>query len=137
MKLENNWRQKSIENLEQKINSSVNKDEDSHLIRTCYYLSKKPIQDFTTEDLRIMIGQEIGLFFLMPIAIEILTKNVFAEGDLYEGDLLKSILDINTVFWNNNKNYWLQLNEIIKNNYQEIEEMKFDTHKFYSNKHSL
>ena len=129
-KLENNWRQKSLESLEKKTWPALSSDEGSYLIKTCNSLRKKQLQDFTTEDLRIMIGQEIGLYFLMPLAIGTLTDNLFAEGDYYEGDLLKSVLDVDTKFWDENKDYWQQLNELIKNRRQEIKEMKFDLSKF-------
>ena len=98
-------------------------------------MRKKQLQDFTTEELRIMIGQEISLYFLIPLAIETLTDNLFAEGDYYEGDLLKSVLDVDTKFWDDNKDYWKQLNELIKNRRQEIKEMKFDLSKFDNFKH--
>lgn len=82
-----------------------------------------------------MIGQEIGLYFLIPLAIETLTDNLFAEGDMYEGDLLKNVLDVDTKFWDDNKNYWQQLNDLIKDRRQEIKEMKFDISKFDNCKH--
>ncbi len=135
MKLENNWKQKTLETLEKKTWPALGSGEGSYLINTCYSLRKKQLQNFSTEDLRIMIGQEIGLYFLIPIAIEILTENLFAEGDMYEGDLLKNVLDVDVKFWEDNKNYWHQLNEIIKNRRQEIAKMKFDTSKFDSVKH--
>jgi hypothetical protein len=135
IKLENNWRQKSLESLEKKTWPALSSDEGSYLIKTCNSLRKKQLQDFTTEDLRIMIGQEIGLYFLIPLAIETLTDNLFAEGDYYEGDLLKSVLDVDTKFWDDNKDYWQQLNELIKSRRQEIKEMKFDLSKFDNCKH--
>ena len=135
MKLENNWRQKSLESLEKKTWPALSSDEGSYLIKTCNSLRKKQLQDFTTEELRIMIGQEIGLYFLIPLAIETLTDNLFAEGDYYEGDLSKSVLDVDTKFWEDNKDYWKQLNELIKNRRQEIKEMKFDLSKFDNFKH--
>ncbi len=69
------------------------------------------------------------------MAIETLTDNLFAEGDYYEGDLLKSVLDVDTKFWDDNKDYWQQLNELIKNRRQEIKEMKFDLSNFDNCKH--
>ncbi len=72
---------------------------DSHLVRTCHALRKKPLQDFTIEDLRIMIGQDISLDYLMPLAILELSKNILAEGDYYEGDLLKVVLSAEGGFW--------------------------------------
>jgi hypothetical protein len=135
MRLENNWQQKSLESLEKKIWPAISSDEGSYLIKTCNSLRKKPLQDFSTEDLRIMIGQEIGLYFLIPLAIETLTDNLFAEGDMYEGDLLKSVLDVDTKFWDDNKNYWQQLNDLVKIRRKEIKDMQFDTTKFDNCKH--
>lgn len=135
MKLENNWRQKSLESLENKTWQTLSTEEDSYLIRTCSSLRKTQLKDFTTEDLRIMIGQEIGLYYLMPLAIETLTENLFAEGDYYEGDLLKCVLDVDTKFWDDNKDYWQQINDLIKDRRQEIIKMKFDSSKFDNCKH--
>ncbi|WNM18246.1 contact-dependent growth inhibition system immunity protein [Flavobacterium capsici] len=135
MKLENNWQQKTLESLEKKVWPSLNSDESSYLIKTCNALRKKELQDFTTEDLRIMIGQEIGLPFLIPLALETLKDNLFAEGDMYEGDLLKNVLEIDTKFWNDNEEYWHQLNNLIKERRQEIIEMRFDISKFDNCEH--
>lgn len=82
MKLENNWWQKSLESFEKKNWPALNSDEGSYLIKTCNSLRKKQIQDFTAEDLRIMIGQEIGLYFLIPSAIETLNDNLFCRSKL-------------------------------------------------------
>ena len=101
----------------------------------CHELRKLSLDNFTTEDLRIMIGQEIGLHYLIPLAIETLTNDLFAEGDMYEGDLLKNVLEVDTEFWDDNKDHWLQLNDIIKDRRQEIEKMKFDISKFDNCKH--
>ncbi len=133
--LEINWRQKTLESLEKKTWPALSSDEGSYLIATCNSLRKKQLQDFTTEDLRIMIGQEIGLYFLMRLAIETLTDNLLAEGDMYEGDLLKTVLDVDTKFWDDNKSYWQQLKDLIKDRRQEIKEMKFDLSKFDNCQH--
>jgi contact-dependent growth inhibition (CDI) system CdiI-like immunity protein len=45
---------------------------ESYLNGQIYRLRRTPIGEFTTEDLRLMIGQGIGLFFLVPIALEVL-----------------------------------------------------------------
>src|SRR5512132_3556790 len=62
---------------------------DSHLVRTCHRLRTKPVGEFGVEDLRIMIGQNIGLPFLLPLALERLEEGPWASGDMYPGDLLK------------------------------------------------
>ena len=43
---------------------------DSHLVAECHRLRRIPLRDFSVEDLRIMIGQDIGLEHLAPLALE-------------------------------------------------------------------
>lgn len=66
---------------------------------TIHWLRHKPIQEFSVEDLRITIEQDIGLAYLVPIAIERLEENPFAEGDCYAGDLLNAVLTMEDSFW--------------------------------------
>jgi hypothetical protein len=72
---------------------------DSYLVSTVHRLRRKPLEEFTTEDLRIVIGQNVGLPYLIPLALERLEENLLAEGDYYPGDLLKSVLLAERTFW--------------------------------------
>ena len=71
----------------------------SYLVRTCHALRRKPLRDFTVEDLRIMIGQNFSLEYLVPLAIERLQRDPLAAGDFYPGDLLGSVLKVKSSFW--------------------------------------
>lgn len=93
----------TLENLEKTIWPSINADEESYLIKTCHSLRKKQLSDFSIEDLRIMISQDIGLKYLLPIAIEKLNENILVEGDYYEGDLLNVVLNSDVAFWKTEK----------------------------------
>jgi hypothetical protein len=118
MKLENNWRQKSLENLEK--SNWGEPDFDSHLVTTCHKLRRKPLDEFLIEDLRIMIGQNIGLKFLIPLALEQLNKNILTEGDYYEGDLLQAVLNSEAEFWQKNKILFDKLNLLVHSNIEAI-----------------
>jgi hypothetical protein len=72
---------------------------DSALVLKCRRLRSVPLNEFTVEDVRLMIGQDLSLEYLMPIAIEHLEKNPFVAGDYYPGDLLKNALGIRLDFW--------------------------------------
>lgn len=93
---------------------------DSHLVLTCHKLMKKTIRLFEVEDLRIMIGQEIGLDYLIPLALETLEDNIFAEGDMYSGDLLDTVLRIDNNFWRNNPIYKTDLEDILEKNINKL-----------------
>ena len=69
------------------------------VIKRCHELRSKPLRDFTVEDLRIMIGQQLSLPQLVPLALERLQPDPLAEADCYPGDLLASVLRIDAAFW--------------------------------------
>jgi hypothetical protein len=69
------------------------------LIRRCHELRTKPLRDFTVEDLRIMIGQQVALDRLLPIALDRLRPDPLMEGDRYPGDLLDGVLRVDAAFW--------------------------------------
>src|SRR5678816_1778838 len=73
--------------------------DSSALATTCLALYEKPLKDFTVENLRVMIGQSIGLEFLIPLAIDLLQENPFVEGDYYPGDLLSAVVKGEPSFW--------------------------------------
>lgn len=86
------------------------------LISTIYKLRKKPLRDYSIEDLRISIGQNIALSYLIPLAIKKLKENILSEGDFYPGDLLKNVLSSDRNFWVLNKEYWAILKELYNRN---------------------
>ena len=97
---------------------------DSYLVKTCHNLRKKPIKDFETEDLRILIGQNISLSILIQIALDKLRINIFAEGDFYEGDLLTNVLTSETQYWIDNKSNWQLLCEIFEENKEQLKQFE-------------
>lgn len=88
---------KTLEELEDE--KWVESADDTTLISRCLALRRKPIGEFSIENLRIMIGQNIGLRYLIPLALERLQKRPFVEGDYYPGDLLCMVLSADRSFW--------------------------------------
>jgi CDI immunity proteins len=118
---EHNWRYKTIESLE-KHNYGDPNEAPTTMVRRCLELCKTPLDKFTIEDLRLMIGQEFSLPYLIPLAIEHLRTDIFVEGDLYPGDLLRMVLSVNITFWTQHKHLWTEIHELIKERLPEIEE---------------
>ena len=129
--MENNWRNKTLENLEKDKWPDIN-EKTSRLVARCHELRKIPVGDLTVEDLRLMIGQQIGLSYLVPLAIEKLKEDILSEGDYYPGDLLKSVLNIEIDFWKENKPLWGMIDSIVELNKQEIEEASISIELFKS-----
>ena len=88
-------------------------DDSTFLIRRCHELRTKPLNKFTVEDLRIMIGQQLGLEYLTPIALRVLKENPWAAGDMYEGDLLEAVLRIKPEFWVENYDWARELQAVV------------------------
>lgn len=98
-------------------------DEASHLVLTCHALRKRPLAEFTTEDLRIMIGQSIGLEHLIPLAIERLERDLLAQGDFYEGDLLQMVLTCDRRFWARERATWEVVVGLVSANLNVLQEV--------------
>ncbi|MEQ8469804.1 MAG: contact-dependent growth inhibition system immunity protein [Marinoscillum sp.] len=135
MKFKANWKFKNLESLEK-----VREGDpyyDSHLVKAVNKLRTVPLNEYQIEDLRIMIQQNIGLQFLLPISIEQLKKNLFVEGDFYEGDLLQAVLNIEHNFWKKNPERWEEVNTLISGRADELEDegITFDYFRnFYANR---
>ena len=68
------------------------------MIKRCHELRSKPLRDFTVEDLRIMIGQQVALGRMVGLALDRLQPDSLVEDD-FPGDLLASVLRVDAVFW--------------------------------------
>lgn len=95
----------------------------SHLVITCHQLRQKPLRDFTIEDLRIMIGQNISLDILVPLAMERLHQNIMAEGNCYPGDLLQNVVAADPKYWEKHPDNHRKLVKLYKNNLPAIQKM--------------
>jgi hypothetical protein len=69
------------------------------LVSRCHALRRKPLSEFTVEDMRIMLGQQVSVPVLLPFAVEVLVRDPLAEGDYYPGDLLSAVLRLPDSAW--------------------------------------
>ncbi|MCD6069026.1 MAG: hypothetical protein K0S33_3852 [Bacteroidetes bacterium] len=128
-KFDISWRQKTLEVLEN--NKWLDEKEyPTGLVRRCYEYRKIPVGKLTVGELRTLIGQNIGLKYLIPIAIEFLATDVLIEGDLYSGDLLESVLKIDKNFWTQNLNLKEQIIDLINLNGDKIKSENLDLDNF-------
>jgi contact-dependent growth inhibition (CDI) system CdiI-like immunity protein len=125
-----NWRQKTIEILEKRDYGDPN-DAPTGMIKRCLELRLVPLDEFTIDDIRLMIGQAFVLSYLVPLALEHLRSDVFVEG-LYPGDLLATVLKIDQNFWLENKALWMEVFELIDAKRAELEKHRINTTAFDS-----
>jgi hypothetical protein len=61
----------------------------------------------------MMIGQRIGLPYLLALALDRLEIDPFAEGDYYPGDLLLAVLQVGSDFWSSNSELFWRLRDVM------------------------
>jgi len=93
---------------------------DSYLVRTIFALRKKPIGEFTIEDLRITIGQGRGIPYLLPLALERLEADPLSSGDYYRGDLLMNVLHAEP-YWGGDTTTRAQVRRVIERALEQLE----------------
>lgn len=85
----------------------------SGLTRAIARVLKTPLGQLSVEDLRVAIGQKVGLQFLLPLALEVLEREPLAEGDFYPGDLLLAVArSVDCSFWRTNAERREQLSSL-------------------------
>jgi len=122
MKFENNWKNKTLAILENDIWEEP--DTSNPLILACHRLRKKQLKDFSIGDLSLMIGHNMGLFFLVPLAYEELKRDFLVKG--YYWQLIYSVLvsrddyssKIN--YWRSEKENWRLICKLFKENQEQF-----------------
>ncbi|HSI41188.1 MAG TPA: contact-dependent growth inhibition system immunity protein [Xanthobacteraceae bacterium] len=72
---------------------------ESYVVRTCHALRRKPLKSLTDEEMRLAVGQGIGLEWLVPLMLQRLAEDPFRAGDFFEGDLLASLARVPSSYW--------------------------------------
>lgn len=75
---------------------------DTYVLRTAARAMRLPLKDLSAEEIRLLIGQKVGLRYLLPLAIEILRKNPLKQACLYPGDLLGVCRRLEPADWHEN-----------------------------------
>lgn len=86
----------------------------SRLVLRANELRKKPLCELNNEDLRLLIGQQMSLDLLLPLALEKLVENPLRSGDLYMGDLFCSVLKVGEKYWEEHRELKNELDEVIR-----------------------
>ncbi|MFE1862182.1 contact-dependent growth inhibition system immunity protein [Streptomyces anandii] len=76
-------------------------EDSTSLVRGVHALRRRPIKALGVEDLRRLIGQDVGLRWLLPVALDILRKTAPDEAvtGWYDDDLLSAVLTRKESVW--------------------------------------
>jgi len=84
-------------------------------IGRCYDLRKVPLNSLGVEDMRLLIGQGIGLEYLVPLAIKVLDQDPLAHGEHYFGDLLVNVLRVDKEYFSHHPEIKGRIRDIVTN----------------------
>lgn len=65
----------------------------------CAALRKVPLDALTPGNIRLLISQQVGLAHLVPPALDLLTANPLLETEVYPGDLLGALANVDLDYW--------------------------------------
>lgn len=92
---------KSIEELEDY--HWEDSDFDSYVVQTCQRARKKPLSQLSGEEVRLLLGQKIGLRWLIPVALSIVDDDPLVQITYFEGDLLLQLFRLSDEDWEHNR----------------------------------
>ncbi len=81
---------RTLEQLENDVWSKT--DIHTSLIDTCHRLRRVPVDSLRPADIRLLLGQRIGVRHLVPRAIDLLKTDPMLDASFFPGDLLTAVL---------------------------------------------
>ena len=93
---------------------------DSYVVKTSHLARQKPINKLTDEEIRLLIGQKIGLKYLLPIAVKMIEIRPDMMITFYPGDLLKCLLSRDKEDWKDNRDDLLLFRKVVIENAERI-----------------
>ncbi len=86
----------------------------SGLVKKINVALRKPIADLNLDEVRILLGQNFGLDYVVPIALATLREDPLYDATYYPGDLLAACIEINPSFWKENSDLHEEMANIAK-----------------------
>jgi CDI immunity proteins len=81
----------------------------------CYELRQKPLSQLTVRDMRVLIGQDIGLVYLLPMALCEIEKDPLQEAEHFKGDLLAVVLRASSDFYGRHPDLRVRVENALRN----------------------
>lgn len=91
-----------------------------------------PVRDLSVDQIRLLVGQQTGLEFIMPRALYELSKNPLVDASYYQGDLLNACLGVDSEFWMKHEGLWYDLNTIFEALRETMKDIEKQSESFYS-----
>lgn len=73
------------------------------------HLLTKPLRRLSAAELTHLIEHQVGLQYLVPLAVEKLEGEPLLQAQHYPGDLLVALMEARTAFWVERHDLWLEV----------------------------
>lgn len=104
------------------------------LVERCYAASKIPLKELGNGAIRLLIGQQCGLPYLIPLALERLEVDPLLEGTHYEGDLFCAVWRVEPAFWASEPSLWKRV-RTLSDEFCRQSKLRPDAVEFLEDKH--
>ncbi len=96
----------------------------SYVVTTSHSARQKPINRLTDEEIRLLIGQKIGLKYLLPIAVKMVESAPARMVTYYQGDLTKYLLELDHDNWKDNPDEFKRFRKVVTENLDSIRKIE-------------
>lgn len=72
---------------------------EAGFIQKIHAIRNKCLRDFTADEVRVCLVQDVGTVYLLPKALNLLESNPWIDTEHYDGDLLNACIDIAAECW--------------------------------------
>lgn len=85
-------------------------------------LEKKPLRNFSNEDIRQVMARGVLLDIMVPFALDILEENILAQGQAHAGDLLEGVLAVDESYWKDHGSHGQRLKGLLASALDHLQE---------------
>ena len=96
----------------------------------CHRLRQVPLSKLGLSDLRALIALDVGLEFVMPLALKAVEREPLVEAEHYRGDLLVAMLRVTPAFYRARPQIRTRVEKVlglIPAALEELDQVNFDT----------
>ena len=107
-------------------------DFESNVVLKSHAMRRKPLAELSLEDIRMGVMQQVGVSYLVPLALEVVEKDPYAESLNFPAEIAEVLFNIPFEYWCAHK----KLQDRLQRVFERIEETK-DTQDDYWLEHIL
>ena len=100
---------------------------DSNVVLKSHGMRRKPLAELSLEDIRMGVIQQVGVSYLVPVALEVVERDPYAESLNFGAEITIALLDIPVEFWLTHE----KLRDRLQRVYERIEETKDSQDEFW------